>query len=285
LRPTWLRRLLSDLRDQQTESKFDFEVVVADNDPAESARNVVQELEGNYPVALKYCIEPAKGIDTVRNKALQVAVGDFIVFIDDDEFPAEKWLLNLYNAWSRYGSAGVLGPVRPYFEQGAPKWVIKAGFYHRPEHETGFIMDWRECRTGNVLFERRILQGQSAAFSHEFATGGGDVEFFRKMMRAGHRFVWCNEAVVFEHVPLKRCRRAFLMKRALLRGRNSLRYGEGRALSIVKALIAVPLYALALPLLRLRGEHCFMRYLVKLCDHTGRLLGTLGITLVRERPM
>jgi hypothetical protein len=104
-------------------------------------------------------------------------------------------------------------------------------------------------------------------------------------MELGHKFVWCNEAVVHETVPLGRCRRKFLLRRALLRGGISLRHPEGRALGVSKAIVAVPAYTLALPLLLLLGHHLFMRYLVKLCDHLGRILAVFGLEPVRTRDM
>jgi hypothetical protein len=105
------------------------------------------------------------------------------------------------------------------------------------------------------------------------------------MMSLGHKFIWCNEAVVFEAVPPKRWKRTVMIKRALLAGRNSLRHPEGRAARVLNSLIAVPVYVLALPFLQLAGHHLFMKYSIKLCHHVGRLFGVFGINLVRTREM
>jgi hypothetical protein len=50
-------------------------------------------------------------------------------------------------------------------------------------------------------------------------------------------------------------------------------------------MVAVPIYSLSLPLFLILGQHHFMRYLIKLADHTGLLLGSLGFEPVRERRM
>jgi glycosyltransferase involved in cell wall biosynthesis len=284
-RPVWLRRLLLDLGRQETRGLFAFDIVVADNDAAESGRAVATELAAASPVKIRYCVEPRRSIAHVRNQTLAQSHGDAIAFIDDDEFPHDGWLLNLFQCWQKSGVAGVLGPVRPSFDENAPAWVKKGGFYDRPEHQTGFVMPWQECRTGNVLFARSITEGINPVFNPDFGTGGSDVEFFRKMMEAGHKFIWCNEAVVSEVVPPSRWNRRVMMKRALLRGGNSFRHPAGRCKNLAKAVVAVPLYAAALPFLQLAGHHLFMRYLVKLCDHSGRLLAPLGIHPVRQRHM
>jgi hypothetical protein len=76
-----------------------------------------------------------------------------------------------------------------------------------------------------------------------------------------------------------------MIHRALLRGRNTFRHPKHRFRNILKSLIAVPAYALALPVLLLAGHHYFMKYLVKLADHAGRLLASVGLNPVTNRRM
>jgi len=284
-RPALLDKLLGELRRQETGGLFSFSVVVADNDAAESARPVVTGLAPAFPVPLTYCVEPRRNIAHVRNMTVASSTGELIAFIDDDEYPGSGWLLALFGALMKYDVAGVLGPVRPYYAEGTPAWVRKAGFFERPEHATGHPMPWTGCRTGNVLFRRAIVARLNPVFSPEFGTGGSDVDFFRRMTEAGHRFIWCNEAVVHEIVPPSRWKRRILFKRALLRGRNSFRHPEGRWGGVGKAVVAIPAYVVALPFLQLRGHHLFMRYLIKLGDHVGRLFAAVGIDLVKQRDM
>ncbi len=280
-----LDRLLRDIAKQDTAGEFTFSVVVADNDATESARTIVETFAREGSIATRYVVQPEKNIALARNTALSQATGDFIVCIDDDEFPIPGWLLHLYRTCQRYQVAGVLGPVKPHFDAEPPRWVVKGRFYERPTHPTGFVMPWAECRTGNVLFRRSILPVNEPVFRREFGTGGEDQDFFRRMIQAGHKFIWCDEAVAYEVVPPVRWTRRFMLSRALLRGKNSLRQRRGRLKNLLKALVAVPLYALALPFLFLAGQHHFMKYSVKMVDHFGRLLALLGLNPVRERPM
>jgi hypothetical protein len=53
-------------------------------------------------------------------------------------------------------------------------------------------------------------------------------------------------------------------------------------LNVAKSLIAVPLYLLILPLTLLMGQQYFMRLMVKICDHSGKLLMRAGINPIRE---
>jgi len=73
-----------------------------------------------------------------------------------------------------------------------------------------------------------------------------------------------------------------LLKRALLRGACAPLYPNCGVASIVKSIVAVPLYAVGLPFALLLGQHRFMTLLVKLCDHLGKLLALVGINPIKE---
>jgi len=282
-RPALLERLLENLQKQRTDGLFTYSAVVADNDPAQSAQQLVAELASTSAVPLKYCSESQPNIALARNKAVQYAEGDFIAFIDDDEFPTEDWLWNLFKTCMALGVDGILGPVKPSFESEPPKWVKRGKFFDRPTFETGYKVNWDEARTGNVLFKREILNSVDIPFRSEFATAGEDVDFFRRMIEKGHTFVWCNEAVAYEVVPASRCTRSYLLKRALLRGSNFNKHPTDRFKNAAKSVIAVPCYTVALPFLALFGEHLFMKYLIKLLDHGSRLLAYVGLSAMTRR--
>ena len=278
-----LKQLLERLDNQRTDGLFTYSVVVADNDSLRSAEQVVATFSSTTHLPVTYCVEPQQNIALARNKALEHAKGDFIAFIDDDEFPAEDWLCTLFKAYMMYGVEGVLGPVKPHFESAPPPWVEKGKFFERPIYSSGYEMDWTQARSGNVLFRKDILCPGNPAFQSEFDTAGEDVDFFRRMMERGHKFVWCNEAVVYEVVPSSRCKRSYLLRRALLRGSNFPKHPTHRFANAAKSLIAVPCYAVALPILAVFGHHLFLKYLIKLFDHTSRLFAYLGLRLVTQR--
>lgn len=282
-RPLLLRRLLQCLKDQQTHELFTFSIVIADNDQSESAKQVVDDFMAESSIQVVYCVEPRQNIALARNKSIENAKGDFIAFIDDDEFPTGEWLWNLYTACTSHDVAGVLGPVKPSFEHEPAQWILKGKFFERPKHNTGYRMGMWECRTGNILFVRTMLDDVREPFRSEFGTCGEDTDFFCRMINKGFVFIWCNEAVVYEVVPPERCNRRYLLRKGLLRGSNFLKHPVKRGLNLLKSFVAVPIYVVLLPVLFLAGHHHFMKYLVKLCDHTSRLFMLLGIQLVRKR--
>jgi succinoglycan biosynthesis protein ExoM len=274
-RADMLRTLLHSLEHQQTEGQFTYSVVVADNDGERSAEAVVAEIAAASRINIVYCVEPEQNIAKARNKALEHAAGDFIAMIDDDELPPQDWLLTAWRYCVACGVDGVLAPVRPRFESTPAAWVVKSRLFDRPEPMTGHRLTWRETRTGNVVMRHDLIAADPEPFSATFGVGSEDKDFFRRMLQRGATFAWCNEAAVHEIVPPERCSRMYLVRRALLRGQNETSFTNLRGIG--KSMIAVPVYALLLPVLLLFGQHYFMRYLVRLCDHAGKLLMLMRI--------
>jgi glycosyltransferase involved in cell wall biosynthesis len=283
-RPDYLKHLLEELRGQDTGGLFTVSIVVADNDQLESAKAVVTDFTVASPIPVRYCLEPRQNIALARNKAIENANGNLVAFIDDDETPAKGWLLNLFTTLNEYEADGVLGPVKPHFHCEPPQWVVKGEFFERATHATGHYVPWPETRTGNVLFRRDILN-VAVPFRPEFGTAGEDVDFFRRMIEGGCRFVWCNDAVVYEAIPPSRCNRTYLMRRALLQGGYSPKHPRHHLRNAVKSLIALPFYMLALPILAVLGQDLLIKYLTKLLYHTSRLLALVGLRLVTQREM
>jgi glycosyltransferase involved in cell wall biosynthesis len=248
-----------------------------------TAEQVASAFARHNTLNLSYFVEPVSNIAFARNRAVSLSRGNFLAFIDDDELPIRSWLANLFECCKTFDVDGVLGPVIPHFESDAPEWLLKAGLYDRPRHHTGFLIDWRGARTGNVMIRRRVIEGLEPVFDSNFGTGGEDQDFFRRMIDRGHKFIWCDEAPVYETVPPHRWQMRFLLKRALLRGGISLKHPSNRIKNIAKSLLAVPAYGVALPFLFLGGRHVFLKYLVKLFDHAGRLLGALKLNPVVQR--
>jgi len=204
-----------------------------------------------------------------------------IAFIDDDECPDQYWLVNLFKAHNEFNVDGILGPVLPHYETTPPAWIIKGKFYERPSHTTGTVLHWSDTRTGNVLIRRGVFVDDDNMFRPEYGSGGEDRDFFKRMIGQGFQFVWCAEAPVFESVPPDRYKRCFLLRRALLRGAK-LPYNNS-TIPYLKSLIAIPLYMLILPFLLFIQHHIFMRYLIKVFDHIGRVLALCGIQVIREK--
>jgi succinoglycan biosynthesis protein ExoM len=278
----FLQSTLEHLRRLETENLFDYSIVVVDNDKDQSATETVANFAATTSINVTYAVEPEQNIAMARNRALEFAAGDYIAWIDDDEYPANDWLLQFYRVLDQNRAAGALGPVKPIFENIPPPWILKGKFFEKRHRMTsGSTLRWQETSTANVLIRRAVFEGLSEPFRRQFGGGCEDTDFFRRMMEQGHTFIWCNEAVVNEIIPPARWTRRYLIRRALMRGQNGRHFAD--AISIVKSIVAVPLYLLLLPFLLAAGQHLFVRFLMKIGDHAGALLSLAGFNLMGRK--
>lgn len=283
-----LMRLLRNLAWQQTSGRFNYSVVVVDNDAGGGARDAVTCSAKQLGLDVTYEIEPERGIPAVRNHALRLARGNYIGIIDDDEFPPTDWLLKLYEGVQTFGADGALGPIYPFFEETPPAWLVRSGLCELPKWRTGTILHWTQTRTGNALVKKEVFDKHGLLFDTRFKTGGSDQDFFRRAMAKGCRFVAVEEAPVYEVVPPSRWTRKYWIKRALVNGFNALRYtldqSFGRRLLLTtKSAVAVPLYALALPVSACLGKHRLIQCAEKGAYHLSRACASVGIELWKRR--
>jgi succinoglycan biosynthesis protein ExoM len=279
-RPRMLASLLEELARQESDGLFRISIVVVDNDREESAKETVAAAARILLIPLSYDVEREQNLSLARNRSVRNAKGEYVAFIDDDEIPAPRWLVTLYQMLLRSAADGVLGPVYPKFEVEPPKWLTSSRVAERPELPTGRVLNWQETRSGNVLLKKKIFDEPGNLFDPRFASHGEDRDFFRRVMSKGCRFVWCAEAAVPEIQPAERMRRRFHFRRALLRGSVSWKQAPSLKL-LVKTIGALGVYAIALPFLLLAGQGLFMRYVVKVCDHVGRFLTACGVNVER----
>jgi Glycosyltransferases, probably involved in cell wall biogenesis len=280
-RPHLLKRLLLKLNQQETANLFTYSVVVSDNDEEKSGAAVVAKVSSICKVPIRYCVEPRRNIALARNKAIENAEGAYVALIDDDEFPEPTWLLTLYQNLCEYRVDGVLGVVRRHFEEIPPEWFRKSGIYSRKVNPTGTLVRWKESRTGNALLKRGMFVFDPAPFRPEFRAGE-DQDFFRRKIEAGYKFIWSADAIVSETIPPARWKRSYILRKAVLQGATFALQPTCTWTNIVKSLIAVPLYLLALPFTLLIGQQYFMQLLIKICDHSGKVLMRAGINPIRE---
>lgn len=191
------------------------QVLVIDNDPGCSGRAVAAEFS-----SIRYVSEPTPGIAAARNRALdEASTEDLLIFIDDDERPGHHWLDHHLDAWTRFGAVAVAGAVVSKFEGSLDPWIAAGGFFDRRRPITGTVLS--VAATNNLLLDLREVRRLDVRFDQRFGlTGGEDTLFTRTLVAAGALLIFCNEAVVFDHVPAARMTRRWVLSRYFSSGNS-----------------------------------------------------------------
>jgi succinoglycan biosynthesis protein ExoM len=200
-------------------------VIVADNDDVPSARDRVYRLASRLPFEISYVHCPASNISIARNVCLDLATGDFLAFVDDDETVSAGWLPALLRCAADTGAEAVLGPVRAVYAEDAPSWMRRGDFHStRPVWVDGGIRTGYTC---NLLLSRSSPRLAGGRFNLALGrTGGEDTEYLSRLHEAGGTIAFAPDALVFEPVPADRARFAWLARRRFRMGQT-----HGRILS------------------------------------------------------
>jgi succinoglycan biosynthesis protein ExoM len=175
-------------------------------------------------IPVRYVVQPIRNISATRNRTLDLARGDWLAFIDDDERANPTWLDHLTKTAERHDADIVIGNVIALYPPSAPDWMRRADPLSREWGSTGQRL--LTGSTANALVRHDLLHRSGIRFDEALGlTGGEDTDFFSRLRAAGGTIVACAEALAVETVPLDRLQSAYLRKRALRSGQS---YGEVR---------------------------------------------------------
>lgn len=116
--PAALQRVLEALAAQTC---LEFEVIVADDGSTSETTQCVENFKKNYPVPLRQVWQPDEGFKAaqIRNKAIAIAKGKLIIFIDGDCVPLPRFVESHLNLASPgYFTAGNRVLLSQSFTQG-----------------------------------------------------------------------------------------------------------------------------------------------------------------------
>ena len=234
-RPHGLSRLLSSLERQKD---MEFELVIVENDIQEHMRTLVEEFSQRTSIPCTYALEQRRGISYARNKALSMAKGRYIAFIDDDEIATDTWLYHLHSTIRRYPCDGVLGRIVHIYPKGSSGHLNYNNF--PDDLPTGSTLDG--MATSNTLVKKDALLKYKGPFSASYKNySGEDAALFKKMVTEGHVFVVCQEAVTYEYIPAVRTTIKWRLERKFSYGNaiTNVRIRHKQRVSFFKPLIGL----------------------------------------------
>ena len=121
-----LRRTLKSLALMELPDGLDWEVLVTNNHSTDHTDEVVASFADRLPIRCEF--EPQRGLSRARNRAVDGARGDYIVWTDDDVIVEPGWIRAYAAAFQRWPEAAVFGgPIAPRYEAPVPKWFSEGG--------------------------------------------------------------------------------------------------------------------------------------------------------------
>jgi glycosyltransferase involved in cell wall biosynthesis len=217
-----LQRTLSDLGKISPPSR-PWEIVVVDNGCTDKTPELLADTAWRPAnVSVRIVNEENLGLSNARNRALQVARGKYLVFVDDDETPVPQWLVAYERDMLLYSPDALGGPIEVIFEHGGrPSWLQDEllGFLGHLDHGEGrWLTDPATTFYGGNFAVRKDIFSKVGEFDSELGrkgrinTGGEDTEFYRRLINKGCSVRWVSEATIYHRIRANKLRRSYFLE-------------------------------------------------------------------------
>lgn len=213
-RPDGVARLLDSIRVARAACPAmaqGVDVLVVDNAPPNDA---TQKLCASRPETLRYVVEARQGLNFGRNRAVREARGQYLAFVDDDVVVDRLWLEGFLAAWATHPDAAaftgqvlpleleteaqILFEARGGFRRGFERVRFGAELPGNPLYPGGSGMLGAGANmTYDVEFLRRVGGFDEALDTGAAMPGGGDLDMFYRVIRAGRALVYEPRFLVF----------------------------------------------------------------------------------------
>lgn len=146
------------------------------------------------------------GPATKRDIAARIAIGEFLVFLDDDSYLGFGYLQELVKILDRHsteikviGGPGITPPDNSVFQKASGvafefPWPNSVSIRYRVSDSELWTDDWP---TVNLVVQKRYFD-QIGGFDNIFWPGE-DSKFCEKIIQSGYRILYCPQLIVYHH--------------------------------------------------------------------------------------
>ncbi|NJK38065.1 MAG: glycosyltransferase family 2 protein [Oscillatoriales cyanobacterium SM2_3_0] len=218
--------VLNCLKAQMNTESIQWEVIVVDNNSQDQTPQVVEAFQADWPGAfpLKYVLEPQQGVAFARQAGIGAAQGEWVGFIDDDNWPDPDWVIEAWKFGQDYPQAGAYGgQIHANYQVSPPPNFEKIeGFLairERGDQPNRYQPEVLSLPPGAALVVRRRAWLEAVP-SQPHLRGklpngkmvqGDDWEPLMYLHRAGWE-IWYNPAMeTYHQIPSQRLERDYLL--------------------------------------------------------------------------
>jgi GT2 family glycosyltransferase len=188
-----------------------FEVVVVDNGSSDDTDALVRRF-AREAIAVRYVLEPEPNRGRARNRGVEVAVGRYLLFCDDDVYLPVHWIAAHAAAHRREGERVVNGPIL-----NVPSYASRPR--PRPANYSRAFLCTCNASLPKQAFER------TGGFDESFDLyGWEDTELGVRLRETGLRWTFAWEAYVWHVKPPKENTLAVESRKAIEKARMARKF-------------------------------------------------------------
>lgn len=220
-----LKKTLSSFVNARLPEDFEVEVLVVDNNSTDNTAKVVEEMKPLFSkIKLEYIFEKKQGRSFALNTGINLASGELLSGIDDDEEIEENWFVEVERIfrerWAEIDFVG--GKLLPNWETAPPSWIdpLKDGVIcWRDYGDEEWIYDRNTpmITGGHGIFKTSVfkeigLYDENVGAQGKGFISGEDEVLYDRLLTTGKRGVYNPKLVIYHYVPAYRLDKNYYRK-------------------------------------------------------------------------
>jgi glucosyl-dolichyl phosphate glucuronosyltransferase len=244
-RAEYLRDTLADLQGQSADPG-DFEILVINNNSADHTTEVCSDFSNRSSgLSFRWVSETRQGLSFARNRALEEALSDVILYIDDDVHLPADFVLTALSCLKKYPDVDCAGGrIFVSFDENDTSWIPDElmpmfGLHDLGDRDRIYPLT-NFPRGGNMLIKKNLFESYGA-FNTELGRIGSELlgseekEFFERIRKEGVKLHYWSELKLWHRIGAVRLKEPYLKKQSEGIGRSErLRTAGSNGRVIVK---------------------------------------------------
>ena len=190
-----------------------YEIVLVNNNSTDNTQAECQRFQADYPdITFRYLVEPSQGLSYARNCGITNALGDLLVYVDDDATVNPQYLRTYADFFQRNPDAVAAGgPILPVYETQEPSWM---SHYTRQLITGRLYLGSRQRQFprgafpggGNACYRKTVFDAVGP-FNIQLGRKGNSLigaeekDLFDKMTTRGMHFYYLPNAILYHIIP------------------------------------------------------------------------------------
>ena len=248
-----------------------FEVIVVSDGSTDGTNEYLQQLRNQTKLALNVVVQANQGPSAARNCGIQLAMGEIVLFLDDDVVPVPELIAQHMATHAEFDEdVVVIGPMLTPLDFDMKPWVRWEQAMLDKQYTDAAAAHWessaRKFYTGNASLMRRHLLDANG-FDTNFRRSE-DVELAYRLAEQGIKFIFNPHAIGYHYAE-----RSFAswLQTPYMYGRNDVICARDKGHSWLLPTIGREFHS----------RHSFTKLLARLCI-SRRTANAAAITVLRH---
>jgi glycosyltransferase involved in cell wall biosynthesis len=223
-RQKYLAEVLESIKNQSS-AKDLYETIVINNNSTDNTLKVCEQFKTENPeLNFRFFTETKQGLSHAKNRGIEEAKGDFIVFVDDDAFVNEQYIEKISIFINSVPEVKVIGgKIIPVYEE-KPNWIspyLEPIFGKLDMGESITLFTGKNFPFGGNSGAAKDVFEKFGNFNPELGRKGDKMlaseekDFYARIKSAKIKMYYLPDMILYHHAPKERTTPEFIKKQAI----------------------------------------------------------------------